>query len=167
MVRKVKARVLEVGAFLPYGFFEDMLGDSAVKMGVPPVEFYRDMLQHNLGGESIASYSVCRVWPRPMTIGGAECHSRCGECIMPLDGDVMIHVAPATNPARPLAPEAFQVFRVPQSTMVILRPGVWHGAPYALKQESVSALIGLPERAYAKDCIYKNFEEGEKLEIEL
>jgi hypothetical protein len=44
------------------------------------------------------------------------------------------------------------VFFVKKGTMVAIRPGVWHCAPFAYKADHVNVLIVLPERTYANDC---------------
>ena len=70
---------------------------------------------------------------------------------MPIDGDVLVHVAPAA-PGDRFPAEQAEVFLVPKGTMLVLRPGVWHHGPFALGAERVSCLVGLPERLYARDC---------------
>lgn len=137
--------------FSPYGAFAAMIDPAGVKIGAEPVEFFRDMVQVDLGGATSVSCSVCRVQPRPLVIEVTEFHSRCGEGILPLNGDVLIHVGPAT-PNGTVPMDEIEIFRVPQGTLVSLRPGVWHHAPFALKTMAVDVLILLPERAYANNC---------------
>ena len=86
-----------------------------------------------------------------MVIDVSEFHSACGEGNLPLDGDIAIHVGPATpNGETPVG--RIEVFRVPKGAMVVMRPGVWHHAPFALDTDCVNTLIVLPERTYANDC---------------
>jgi ureidoglycolate lyase len=64
----------------------------------------------------------------------AERHLRTLEAIVPIDGDVLVYVAPAGRSEEPgaLPPlEAFRVFRVTRGSGVVLDRGVWHGAPLA------------------------------------
>lgn len=148
---KLKVKELSLEAFAPYGTFANMIHPTTPKIGKEPVEFFRDMIQQDLGGASIASFSVCRVQPRPSVIDVTEFHTACGEVNLPLDGDVLIHVGPATpNGIVPL--KKFEVFRVPQGTIISLRPGVWHHAPFSMTDKAVNTLVVLPERAYANDC---------------
>lgn len=150
-MRKLKIRSLSAEAFAPYGTFADMVHPSSSRIGAPPIEFYRDMALLDLGGKSIASFSVCRVEKRDSIIDVTEYHTSCGEGILPLDGDILIHVGPATPPGDvPL--ECIEVFQVPKGTFVSLRPGVWHHAPFAYRCKTVNVLIVLPERTYANDC---------------
>ena len=151
-MRTVKVEALRVDRFLPYGFYAVMLNPTAEKLGTPPVEFYRDMLQQDLGGAGIASFSICRVARRPLIIDVAEYHTAVGEGILPLDRDILIHVAPATPPDGKVPLDRFRVFKVPRGTMVVLRPGVWHHAPFVTNGAVANVLIVLPERMYANDC---------------
>ena len=161
----VKVRNLNVEAFLPFGFYASLIDPATERIGAPPVEFYRDMVQQDLGGAAIASFSVCRVEPRPPVIDVTEYHTRTAEGILPLDSDVLIHVGPATPPGEAPPLDRFQVFRVPRGTMVVLRPGVWHHAPFTTSADPANVLIVLPERAYANDCVVVTLEEGQRLDI--
>jgi ureidoglycolate lyase len=142
-----------------------MLNPGTEKIGEEPIEFFRDMVQLNLGSVSSASISVCRVQKRPFVINMVEYHDGSSEGILPLDGDIIIHVAPATPPDKiPL--DRFEAFRVPAGTFVALRAGVWHHAPYALGSDAVNVLIVLPERAYALDCAALEIPEKEQIGIQ-
>jgi ureidoglycolate lyase len=50
---------------------------------------------------------------------------------------------------------------VPKGTLVVLRRGVWHHAPFAAGKSAVNAIIVLPERTYKNDCIVVDY-SGEK-----
>lgn len=144
-------RELKQDAFQEFGSFSRMLDPKTAKIGQKPIEFFRDMLSLKLGTANAASFSVCRVEKRPIVVDFTECHTFCGEGILPIDGDVLIHVAPAT-PKGETPTEQIKIFRVPQGTMVVLNPGIWHHAPFAHQSPAVNVLIVLPERTYANDC---------------
>jgi ureidoglycolate lyase len=93
----------------------------------------------------------------------SEYHNNCGEGILPLDSDVLLHVAAAT-PGE-LDTGTIEVFRVPKGTMVVLNTGVWHHAPFAYGSDCSHVLIVLPERAYAKDCHIIELSGNTKVEI--
>jgi len=151
-MRTVKAEPLSVEQFFPFGFFAGMLNPKTEKMGRRPIEFYRDMLQQDLGGAAAVSFSVCRVEKRPPVIDVTEYHTSVGEGILPLDADILIHVGPATPADGSVPLDKMRVFRVPRGTLVVLRPGVWHHAPFVMKGRVANVLIVLPERTYANDC---------------
>jgi len=166
-MRTVKVEDLSVEEFLPFGFYANLIDPEAEKIGAAPIEFFRDMVQQDLGGASIASFSTCRVEKRDPTIDVAECHSLSGEGILPLDNDVLIHVGPATPPDSGVPLDKIRVFRVPKGTMVVLRPGTWHHAPFTVNDDPANVLIVLPERTYANDCEVLELEEADKIRIEM
>jgi len=71
----------------------ELVDPDAEKIGAAPVEFFRDMLQQDLGPARSASFSTCRVEQRDMIIDITEYHTATGEGILPLDNDILIHVA--------------------------------------------------------------------------
>jgi ureidoglycolate lyase len=164
-VKTVNVQELSVEAFLPFGTFVCHLDPGESKSSGRPVAFIPDMLQVNMGGHSIVSFSTCRVEKREPVIGFSEYHTSCGEGILPLDNDVLIHVGPPTSARVGLPVDKLQVFRIPKGTAVSLRPGVWHGAPFAIGEAAANVLIVLPERTYANDCVVVLHEEEQKVEI--
>jgi len=165
MTRKEAIKELSLESFHEYGSFMRMTDPHAFKMGEEPIEFFRDMVLLDLGGHSVASFSTCRVSKRPPIVDVTESHSNCGEGILPLDGDILIHVGPAT-PGGEVPLEGIEIFRVPRATMVSLRPGVWHHAAFAWRCEVVNVLIVLPERTYANDCKVYQIPRKKHIEIE-
>lgn len=148
---EVAIQELSLEAFQEYGTFASMLDPKCIRIGAAPIEFFRDMAQLDLGGDTIASFSVCRVESRPLAIDTIEYHSACGEALLPLDGEVVVPVAPAT-PEGDIPTERIAVFRVPKGTLLALRPGVWHHAPFTTSDDAVNVLVVLPQRTYANDC---------------
>ena len=164
-MKQIKVQELTLEAFEKYGSFADFVHPTGEIIGTPgsTVEFYRDKLFIPTTGDA-TGLSVTKSMRRPLTIVKAEYHDNCCEAFMPLNGDVYIHVAPATS--HDTVPyDKFEVFRVPQGTMIVLRPGVWHHAPYAIDTEYVSNLCVLPERTYAKDCVAVDIPEDMQMEI--
>ncbi len=166
-MRTIQAEALTVESFLPFGFYANMIDPQAEAIGAKPIEFYRDMVQLDLGGAGIASFSICRVEPRDCVIDVTEFHTATGEGILPLDNDVLIHVAPATpiDDGPPL--DKFRVFSVPKGTLVVLRPGVWHHAPITPNDRPANTLIVLPERTYANDCEVVALDDDEIIRVAL
>jgi ureidoglycolate lyase len=84
---------------------------------------------------------------------------------MPLNGDMLFFVAPATPPNDPFPAAGVRVFRVPQYTSLIIRPGVWHHAPFIVGEGTLNVLVTLPERTYANDCYVTHLSVNEQIEI--
>ncbi len=168
-MRELRYRPLEAAAFAPYGSYAAMItpgagGRPAPCIGRPPIEFFRDLIQSGLGGDTTVSFGVCRVTRRPPVVDASEYHDSSCEALMPMDGDVLVHVAPAVPDGR-FPSEQAEVFVVPKGTMLVLRPGVWHHGPFALGSEQVSCLVGLPERLYARDCVSVKLPVEDQLRI--
>ncbi|MGI5885085.1 MAG: DUF4867 family protein [Candidatus Spyradocola sp.] len=162
-MRKLTVKKLDREAFRPYGDFVSLLRPAEFYGDAPSV-FTPDMLQLPLAQHDLASFSICRVAQRPNIVDTSEYHSAAWEGNIPLDGDIVLHMAPANNGK--IDADKFEAFLVPKGTLVILKPGVWHYAPYAVKGE-VSTLVVLPERTYANDCVVVKHAEDEKFEIEM
>jgi ureidoglycolate lyase len=163
---KAKVKKLNKDHFSMYGSYVDMLNPHGYSFGKPPILFYRDMLQQNLGQHTSASFSVCTVYERPLIIDCSEYHNHCYEAILPLDGDLLMHVGPAVSDEQPPI-DQIEVFHVPKGTMVVVNPGVWHQAAFPFQCDRVNILCILPERTYMNDCFLRNFPEDNQVEIEL
>ncbi len=151
-------------SFQQYGFYKYLFGKDTPLIGNKPIEFYRDIIQLSLGNTSAASFSICTVAKRDPVIDVVECHDYTSEGIYPIDSDILIHVAYAT----PNGPEldSMEVFKVPRHTMVVLRPGTWHHAPFAYDSLEANILIVLPERTYKNDCFSVELSDTEKIRIQ-
>lgn len=163
-MKKVQVKTLRVDTFAKYGSYAMMVNPKAPKLGKEPVEFYRDMVPLEICGAS-PMFSVCRVAPRPAVIDVTEFHTRCGEGMLPLDSDVLMHFGIATADGKPPLDE-IEVFLVPKGTFLAIRPGVWHHAPFTAGAKEANVLIVLPERTYANDCVVVELSGRQRLQIE-
>lgn len=163
-MRTIAARPLSAEAFAKYGAYAAMLNPTGPKLGAEPIEFYRDMVQSQLGAVPVASFGVCRVVKRPFVLDVSEFHDTCCEIVLPLDGNVLMHVAPAV-PGKEFPFDQAEVFFVPRGTICCLRPGVWHHAPFALETSVVNCLVALPERTYQNDCKVFEFPPDRRIAI--
>lgn len=165
-MRKVKVEQLTHEAYAPFGTFANLINPNAFKLGEKPVEFFRDMAQVDVSPNALLSYSTVRVEKREMVIDILESHSTCSEVLLPIDNDMLLQIAPASAPGEvPL--EYLRVFFVPKGTVITIRPGMWHWAPFTLNDEPANVMVNLPERAYANDCDVIELEEKDRIEIEM
>lgn len=164
-MREIGYKKLTRDAFAPYGTFASILAPEGCKMGQPPVEFFRDMVQQPLGRTDAVSYSACVVQAKPEWIlENVEYHNHTGEAILCLDGDYLMHVAPAC-PEDEEPWDLLEVFLIPRGTMVVTRPGVWHQAGFPYGCDEVHILCALPERTYANDCVFKIIPKGQRVKV--
>ncbi len=166
-MKKVKVEQLSAQAYAPFGTYANLINPVAYKLGEKPVEFYRDMAQVDVSPEMMLSYSTVRVEKRDMVIDLLESHSKCSEVLLPLDNDMLLQIAPASAPGDSLPLDQLRVFYVPKGTLITIRPGMWHWAPFALKDEPLNVMVNLPERAYANDCTVVEIEEEDRRKIEM
>lgn len=163
---KIKIKKLTRDDFRVYGSYADLLNPDGYCFGEEPVLFYRDLLQQNLGSSTSASFSICTVYERPLTIDSSEYHNYCAEAIIPLDGDILMHVAPAVSEDQPPV-DQIEVFHVPKGTLVVTNPGVWHQAAFPYNCKKVNILCILPERTYMNDCHLRSLPDDNLVEIQL
>lgn len=162
-MRALTVQPLSREAFAKFGTYADLLRPTGEKLAPGVVEFYRDLLPLPLS--AAPSASVTKIGPRPMTVEKWEYHTATGEAFMPLDGDVVACFAPAGRESEP-SPGRAEAFLIPRGTMVAIRAGVWHQAPYAVGGQTVHNLVLLPERTYANDCVVVPAQEDARLTIE-
>lgn len=162
MIKK-KINELSIEKFAIYGTYSNMFKPVGVKFGEEPIEFFRDLIRLELGGKN-AAFSLCRLVKRDLVINASEYHNHTGEMIIPLDGDILMHVGPATsNSVVPV--EEIEVFRIPKGTVVSIYPGVWHQAAFVYQCDSVNILVALPERTYVNDCYLIDIPLENQIEI--
>ena len=139
-MRKIKAQKITAENFKPYGTFSDILNPSGYSLG----NFYADRLLEPAKTALPLAFSSLTVHKKnAMVIDTVEYHNYTGEILMPLDTDVVIHVAP---PSKTLIPEK---------------------TPFSIEKEKGSVLIVLPERTYLNDCTVFKYDEKDQIEITL
>ena len=94
-----------------------------------------------------------------------EYHTTSPELILPLNDDMIIHVAPASG-GTPV-PEWTKAFVVPKGTLVKINTAVWHLAPLPVSEDVLHAMIILPECTYVNDCTVVELNEEQQFEIVL
>lgn len=163
-MRKTGIKRLTKESFEPYGSYASILEPTGEFFGEEPVVFYRDMVQQSLGFATSASYSACVVEQRPWVITNSEVHDYCHETILCIDGDYLMHVAPATFDKQ-IPADKIEVFLIPKGTLVNVKAGVWHQAGFPYQCERVHILCVLPERTYARDCYCFDLSKKDQIEV--
>lgn len=164
-MRSVIIKKLKNESFGRYGNFASLIQPEGDKIGIKPVEFFRDIIQQSLGSISNVSYSSCVVGKRPLVVDCTEVHDNCHETFICLDGDCLVHVAPAC-PKGDAPYDDIEVFFVPQGTLVNIKAGVWHHAPFAYNCNVAHVLCALPERTYATDTTLLEIPKDHQIAIE-
>ena len=113
------------------------------------------------GGDRPYAIGCLNLQPSPLRFGWAERHMLSDELIVPLGEECLVYVAPNQYPDEPgkLPPlEDFRVFRLRRGQAVLLKPGVWHGAPLAI-DAPLNALVVLLHNTGKQDTYIVRFED--------
>lgn len=158
-MRKVIIEPLDREAFFDYGSWYDMLRPG----GASVEKFYHDKVIFPCSsGWPLTGSCLVVEKPGKRVVSQAEYHDTTGECILPLDDDVVLPVAQASSGP---VPQATRAFLVPRGTMVQLNCGVWHQAPIPLNLDRAHVLILLPQRVYQRDCLVAEYPPEEWMEL--
>ncbi len=163
-MKQITAVSLSHEAFAPFGQFYTMDQPQGYALCGEIHRFFPDRLvadsEHRVGYSPIV---VKR--PERMIITQQEYHTTTWEMILPLDDDMILHVAPASG-GTPVT-ELAQAFVVPKHTLVKLNAAIWHLAPLPANKEQLTAMIILPECTYANDCTVVDLTPNQQFEIVL
>ncbi len=160
-MHKIKAKKITTENFSKFGSFTDILNPSGNHLG----DFYNDQVNFPVSGNMPITFSplICRK-PEKMIVSTVEYHNYTGEGILPLDDDMILHVAP---PTKEPVPELTEAFIVPKGTMIKINAGVWHYSAMPVHEAVFHVLIVLPERTYVNDCEVIEYKVEDQIEIEL
>lgn len=161
-MRTVTVEPLTLEAFAPFGQFYSMTQPQGYALCGELHRFFPDRLtadsQHRVGYSPILVKK-----PEKMVITQQEYHTTTWEMILPLNDDIILHVAPASG-GTPVT-ELAKAFLVPKNTLVKLNASVWHLAPLPANVNELAAMIILPECTYANDCTVVDLTPEQQFEI--
>ena len=163
-MRQLKVQPLTHEAFAPYGQFYKMEQPEGYALCGELHQFFPDRLvadsDHRVGYSPILVKK-----PEKMVITQQEYHTTTWEMILPMDDDMILHVAPASA-GTPVTQFA-KAFLVPKHTLIKMNAAIWHLAPLPASKDQLTAMIILPECTYANDCTVVELAEDQQFEIVL
>ena len=161
-MRTVKVEALTHEAFAPFGQFYTMDAPKGYALCGEIHQFFPDRMvadcQHRVGYSPILVKKT-----EKMIITQQEYHTTTWEMILPMNDDMIVHVAPASAGA-PVG-HLSRAFLVPKHTLLKLNAAIWHLAPLPANEEQLAAMIILPECTYANDCTVVDLPEDQIFEI--
>ena len=161
-MRTVKVEALTHEAFAPFGQFYTMDAPQGYALCGEIHQFFPDRMaadcQHRVGYSPILVNK-----PEKMIVTQQEYHTTTWEMILPMNDDMILHVAPASAGA-PVG-HLSRAFLVPKHTLVKMNAAIWHLAPLPANVEQLAAMIILPECTYANDCTVVDLPEDQFFEI--
>ncbi len=163
-MRKIKVEKLTKDAFAPYGEYYAMDNPTGYALCGELHRFFPDRVTTYSSGK--LSFSPIMVKkPEKMEIKQAEYHTTTAELILPLNDDMILHVAEPS--AGVPIPEYTKAFLVPKNTLVKMNACVWHLAPLPVNENELCAMIVLPECTYINDCTVVDLTPDEQFLIEI
>ena len=158
----VKAKPITKEEFAPFGQFYTMSQPDGYALCGEIHKFFPDRVvadsNHRIGFSPIVVQK-----PEKMIITQQEYHTTTWEMILPLDDDMILHCAPASGGA--VVTDHVKAFIVPKNTLIKMNSAIWHLAPLPANNESLTAMIILPECTYANDCTVVDLSPEEQFEI--
>ena len=161
-MKQIKVEPLTREAFALFGEFYEMGKPDGYPLCGEIHRFYPDRLTTACAGRLAFSPLVVKR-PERMIVTQQEYHVTTEELMLPLDDDVIVHVAPASGGA--VVTDEARAFLVPKNTLLKLKSAIWHLAPLPATKEQVTVMIILPECTYAKDCPVVTLAPEEQFEI--
>ena len=161
-MKQVKVQPLTRDAFAPFGEFYNMANPDGYPLCGAIHQFYPDRMTTACQGRLAFSPLVVKK-SEPMVITQQEYHTTTEELMLPLDDDIIVHIAPASGGA--VVTDHAKAFLVPKNTLVKLKAAVWHLAPLPATKDQVTVMIILPECTYANDCPVVDLSPDEQFEI--
>lgn len=162
-MRTIKLQALSKEAFAPYGEYYKMDAPDGHALCGAIHRFYPDRVTAYPAG-NIGFSAITVKKPEKMLISQVEYHTTTAELIMPLNDDMILHVA-QPSAGTPI-PEQTKAFLVPKHTLIKMNACVWHLAPLPANADELSAMIILPECTYMNDCTVVDLKEDEQFVIE-
>ncbi|MBQ3219392.1 MAG: ureidoglycolate lyase [Clostridia bacterium] len=162
-MRTIKAEKLTKEAFAPFGQYYNYANPDGYALCGEIHRFFPDRVIANFG-KNVGFSPILVKKPEVMKITQIEYHTTTCEMIMPLNDDMILHVAPPSA-GKPV-PEYTKAFIVPKNTLIKMNACVWHLAPLPANEKELSALIILPECTYMNDCIVVDLKEDEQFIIQ-
>ena len=161
-MRQIHVEPITNEAFAPFGQFYTMDKPQGYALCGELHQFFPDRV--NADSNHRVGYSPILVKkPAEMVITQQEYHTTTWEMILPLNDDMILHVAPASG-GIPVTEQA-KAFLVPKHTLVKMNAAIWHLAPLPANVEELAAMIILPECTYANDCTVVDLTPEQQFEI--
>ncbi|MGD1822053.1 MAG: ureidoglycolate lyase [Pleomorphochaeta sp.] len=160
-MRKIKAQKLTTESFKEFGSFYNMVDPQGYNLG----DFFPDHLDVANTTNMSYGFSSLNVYKKDkMLVDTVEYHNYSAEVLLPIDTDIVIHVAPPNNKN---VVELTQAFIIPKGTIVKLNIGVTHLCPFSITEEEGHVMVALPQRTYQNDCVLVDLSSEDQFEIVL
>ena len=164
---KLKVQPLNAQVFAPFGEIVALPQQRKPSGSLEGLDFWADLVPlQDIGAPYGVGYATLD--KRPFVQTCAERHMGTQELLHAIGGDMVVVVGAADHPDEPNrlpAMEGFRAFRVSAGDTVIMKPGVWHWAPFAATG-AMRLLVIYKADTGQTDVGYADFPPGKTLELE-
>lgn len=132
---RIKVDQLTDEAFRPFGRVLGQPDDEPPNLTGEMEDVWLGMSDlMGLGGETQRTVTYLKICRRPAVYDTLERHSTCAEAFIPLEGESILLVAPASGASDGPDPCGIRAFYMDGTKGVLLCPGVWHAVPYNISR---------------------------------
>ena len=163
-MKQIKAEPLTREAFAPFGQYYAFSAPEGYPLCGDLHRFFPDRLTA-AAGHTVGYSPILVKKPEKMIVSAVEYHTTTWELLLPLNDDMVLHVAPASA-GKPVT-ELTKAFLVPKHTLVKINAAVWHLCPLPAKASELTAMVVLPECTYMNDCTVVSLTPEQQFEIVL
>ena len=156
-------------SYAKYGQVLVLPTDQPPAFSLDYVDFWNSPLTYEIKGATDIGICVVKKKRRGY-IDLLERHLASEEVTVPLDGDMVIAVAPGkdvNDPDEVPDPKEIEVFLVRQKQTFTMYPGVWHGAPFAIDGNYLSMLVFLKHDTFHNDGQFREIEPPVEFDLDL
>lgn len=162
-MKTIKLEKLTKEAFAPFGEYYSFTNPDGYALQGALHRFYPDRIVA-YHGKNVGFSPLLVKKPNVMKITQAEYHTTTPEILVPLNDDMILHVAPPSG-GKPV-PDYTKAFLVPKNTVIKMNACVWHLAPLPANLDEITVMVVLPECTYMNDCVVVDLKEDEQFIIE-
>lgn len=131
-MKKIKVNMLTNESFVKFGKVLEIEGREA--LGNPNTHLWFPQV---CVIEKDTSVNLMKIVPHDFIIKEFEYHKNTVENLIPLDGDLIVALAPAGK----LQVDEIEAFYIPCGKGICLNEGVWHAIPFSIGKEVMSTVV--------------------------
>lgn len=164
-MRKIKAEKLSQEMFKEYGQILT-IPDESVPTSLEGSGFKHRGELAFMDTHGLLEFGVTTFEKRLMVAPELEQHAKTPELLFAMDGPFVMPIALRTTQGEDDLPneKSIKAIFVEQGQGIIFGDGVWHAAPYPLKEKS-SVLVGFKKQSWKHDIILKMLADPIEIEV--
>jgi ureidoglycolate hydrolase len=115
-----------------------------------------------LGSPEGFEVGILRLKVNELVISKMERHKNTQEILIPIDGKFIMPVSCHKGESNLLPPEEVKAFYIDKGQIMILKPGIWHCAPFPLK-DNISTFILFQQGTVKNDLEFRDLKNSSEI----